>query len=67
MKNTEKLTTEIKALKRELAENVIKFGKASLGEDATLNQIFNYAAPQFGLEPEDFRELIFHVSGEPNG
>lgn len=52
---------EILELKSNLAESIIRVGRLQLGIQATLKQICNHVAPQFGLNPRECLDLIFFV------
>lgn len=52
---------EVLQLKTELAESIIRVGRLQLGIQATLKQICNHVAPQFGLRPKDCLDLMLFV------
>jgi hypothetical protein len=56
--NIDQITAEIRQLKVEMARNMIKYGKAALGENATLKKIANYVGPQFGLSSGDCMKIF---------
>jgi len=53
-----KLTTEILVFKQQAAVNIIGWGKAALGENASLKQIANYVGPQLGLRPSECMKIL---------
>lgn len=66
MDELEQIELDIKEHKKSLVENIIKVGKRQLGVGATLKQICNYVAPQFGLSPADVMRMALQVRGSDN-
>lgn len=54
----EVIEMEMDILKKQTAQAIVKIGKMSLGEDASLKQILNYVSPMYGFTPKECLELF---------
>ncbi len=57
-KHTEQIDSSIEDNRILFYDTAIKYGKAAIGEQATLAQIANYVAPQFGFTSNETLNLF---------
>lgn len=53
------ITDEIRLLQQIAGQAMIEIGIRQIGEQATLKQIANHVAPQFGISPKDAIKMMF--------
>lgn len=63
----EKLADEIQQLKCNLAISIVKYGKAMIGENATMRQICNLASHKFGIPADECLKIVTWAALETDG